>query len=250
MLPVSVSDRTSIRSDRNTWTVSDTVTKNVGKHLIVAGVDIMRQYWDLATDWQALPIIAFDGSVTGHDFSDVLLGRPASFWQGGGQYQRINALQQGYYVQDQIKVQPNLTVNVGLRWEPYRPPRPASGRIGSFRPGQQSQRYPNAPVGLVFPGDAGVSDARSEWQPQLLESAPWNRMAARFSAADFDSDSCRHVHFPHRLLDLQPYGGYPAVQSCVQLSVDRGSRRNRLLQPLGELRADRRKEPVPSISDA
>ena len=63
----------------------------------------MRQYWDLATDWQALPIISFDGSVTGHDFSDVLLGRPASFWQGGGQYQRITAIQQGYYVQDRIK---------------------------------------------------------------------------------------------------------------------------------------------------
>ena len=157
---------------RNTWTVSDTLTKNVGRHLIVAGVDLMRQYWDLATDWQAFPIINFDASVTGHDFSDVLLGRPSNFWQGGGQYQRINAVQQGYYVQDQVKVRPNLTVNVGLRWEPYRPPKPASGRIGAFRPGQKSQRYPNAPNGLVYPGDAGVPDGGVEgglnyWNPRL-----------------------------------------------------------------------------------
>lgn len=142
---------------RNTWTVSDTLTKNAGRHLIVAGVDLMKQYWDLATDWQALPIIDFDGTVTGHDFADVLLGRPSNFWQGGGQYQRINAVQQGYYVQDQIRVKPNLTVNLGVRWEPYRPPLPSSGRIGSFRPGQKSTRYPNAPVGLVFPGDNGVA---------------------------------------------------------------------------------------------
>lgn len=143
---------------RHTWTVSDTLTKNAGRHMIVAGVDLMKQYWDLATDWQALPIIDFDGTVTGHDFADVLLGRPSNFWQGGGQYQRINAVQQGYYVQDQIRVKPNLTVNAGLRWEPYRPPRPSSGRIGAFRPGQKSTRYPNAPAGLVYPGDAGVSE--------------------------------------------------------------------------------------------
>ncbi|MCZ2077669.1 MAG: carboxypeptidase regulatory-like domain-containing protein [Bryobacterales bacterium] len=158
--------------ERDTWTVSNTLTKSLGRHLIVAGVDIMRQSWDLATDWQALPIISFDGSVTGHDFSDVLLGRPSSFWQGGGQYQRIAAVQQGYYVQDQIKVKPNLMVNIGIRWEPYRPPKPASGRIGAFRPGQQSQRYPNAPVGLVFPGDPGVPEGGVEgslnyWNPRL-----------------------------------------------------------------------------------
>ena len=28
---------------------------------------------------------------------------------------------------------------------------------GTLRPGQQSQVIPNAPVGMVFPGDAGIS---------------------------------------------------------------------------------------------
>jgi hypothetical protein len=166
---------------RDTYTLSESLSINKGVHLIVAGVDIMYQKWDLATDWQALPIVDFDGSVTGHDFSDVLLGRPSNFWQGGGQYQRINATQQAYYVQDQIKLRPNLTVNVGMRWEPWAPPAPASGRIGAFRPGEKSQRYPNSPVGLVFPGDSGVPDAGYEgglgyfnprlgiaWQPKAL----------------------------------------------------------------------------------
>ena len=55
------------------------------------------------------------------------------------------------------------------------------GRIPAFRPGQQSSRYPNAPVGLVYPGDSGVGDGGTRntynnfsprisiaWQPKAL----------------------------------------------------------------------------------
>ena len=84
--------------NRSTWGVSDSITKTKGRHLIVGGVDVLRQYWDLATDWLALPIISFDGGVTGHELSDFLVGRVASYTQGGGEYQRLHATQIGVYV--------------------------------------------------------------------------------------------------------------------------------------------------------
>ncbi len=34
-----------------------------------------------------------------------------------------------------------------------------NGRGAAFIPGEQSSRYPNAPLGLVFPGDPGVNSA-------------------------------------------------------------------------------------------
>jgi len=57
----------------------------------------------------------------------------------------------------------------------------SAGRIPAFRPGQTSSRYPNAPEGFVFPGDAGVGDGATQntygnisprislaWQPGAL----------------------------------------------------------------------------------
>ncbi len=50
------------------------------------------------------PIIGFDGGVTGHPFSDFLVGQASSYLQGGGEYQRLHATQLGIYIQDQIRL--------------------------------------------------------------------------------------------------------------------------------------------------
>jgi hypothetical protein len=49
-----------------------------------------------------------------------------------------------------------LTVSAGLRWDPNYPLIIAGGHGAGFMPGQQSTRYPNAPLGLVFVGDKGI----------------------------------------------------------------------------------------------
>ena len=146
----------------NRWTYgfSDNVNISKGKHLFVAGVDFLRQYWYENTDWTALPIVGFNGGstgpFTGSGFADFLLGDMSSWWQGGGESNVIHANMIAPYASDQIKIKPNLTFSIGLRYEPWIAPVVSSGRISYFVPGQQSTRYPNAPAGMIFPGDAGV----------------------------------------------------------------------------------------------
>jgi hypothetical protein len=78
--------------------------------------------------------------------------------------------QVGPFIQDDWRILPNLTINLGLRWDPNTPPVSQGGRgaawvpgastVASYSnstPGQQSTVFPNAPAGLVFPGDPGPS---------------------------------------------------------------------------------------------
>ena len=171
----------------NRWTLgfSDSLSISKGKHLMVVGADVLRQYWYLNTNYGALPIIEFWGGVagnfTGYGFSDFLLGDVGDFFQGGGESTALHQWMYAPYFSDQYKVKPNLTLSFGVRWEPFLAPLPEAGRIPVYAPGEQSTRYPNAPTGVLYPGDAGVPAAGMPnsygyfdprvgiaWQPKAL----------------------------------------------------------------------------------
>jgi hypothetical protein len=163
----------------NRWTggFSDNISISKGKHLIVAGVDVLRQYWYENTDWLGLAILGFgggpNGQFTGNGFSDFLLGDMSSLEQGGGESNIVRSWMIAPYVADQFKLKPNVTLSLGLRYEPWISPVPENGREAVWYPGHQSTRYPNAPEGMLFPGDAGVSgtgtpsDYKRFWDPRI-----------------------------------------------------------------------------------
>ena len=202
--------------NRYTYGFSDSLSISKGRHLIVAGVDVLRQYWYENTDWLALPIIEFgggpQGQFTGSGFADFLLGDVSKYEQGGGESNQIHAWMAAPYVADQIKVKPNLTLSLGLRYEPWIAPVTSSGRIAAFIPGQQSTRYPNAPLGMVFPGDQGVASAGTPsdykkffdprvgiaWQPSALPNTSI-RAAFGVYATPIDYSSWNHAS------DTQPF---------------------------------------------
>jgi hypothetical protein len=100
----------------------------------------------------------FNGTQTGNAFADFLIGAPVALTQASP-YQRNAKTWDGYlFVQDDMHLTPRLTLNVGLRYSIFQPFGIAGNRTNTFRAGQQSTVAPNAPVGMVFPGDRGIQN--------------------------------------------------------------------------------------------
>jgi hypothetical protein len=144
----------------NTYTISDGFSKALGKHTLKLGGEfryLQVNERNLASQDGAF---VFDGSATGVDFADYLLGEPTG--AGGGYTQAALQLLDsrtrygGAYVQDSWKATPNLTVNLGLRWEVSMPWYDTQGKIQTWVKGEQSTVFPNSPQGLVYPGDPGI----------------------------------------------------------------------------------------------
>jgi hypothetical protein len=164
-----------------TYMVSDVFSKAAGKHTWKFGGEF--RYLQINERNYASPNgqFVFDGSVTGSDIADFLLGATSNIG-GNGPYTQA-ALQLldsrtrygGAFAQDAWKVKPNLTLNLGLRWEVSMPFYDTQGKIQTWVPGQQSTVFPLSPTGLVFPGDKGI--------PKTLAPTDYNNFAPRLGLA-------------------------------------------------------------------
>ena len=92
--------------------------------------------------------------------ADFLLGDAASFSQNNLQNDIERHQYIGLYAQDSWKIKRNLSLNYGVRWEPYIGPQMIYGYVSHFSQADfnanvHSAIYHNAPAGTLFPGDAG-----------------------------------------------------------------------------------------------
>ncbi|MEO8737011.1 MAG: carboxypeptidase regulatory-like domain-containing protein [Edaphobacter sp.] len=144
---------------RRDYSLTETFTKSLGRHTISTGVDLFHRHHTEASLFNQSPIVGFNGQYdNGVPFADFLLGKADGLFQGAGEAGATSQWMFGIYGQDQFKVAPKLTATLGMRWDPNTPAHVAGGRGAVYIPGQQSTRYPNAPLGLVFPGDTGITD--------------------------------------------------------------------------------------------
>lgn len=95
-------------------------------------------------------------SGTFNSYADFLLGLPGAYYQYPSAPSNIRSKQSFFFAQDEWHVTPRLVLNLGVRYEYSTPKLDTQGRSFSVIPGQQSTVFPNAPLGLVFPGDAGA----------------------------------------------------------------------------------------------
>jgi hypothetical protein len=90
-------------------------------------------------------------------FASFLTGAPVVFLQGRGDFSRgIRGNELNGYAQDTYIATKRLTLNLGVRYDLPFPYTEIHNRQTLWIPGRQSKVMPNAPEGLLYPGDPGV----------------------------------------------------------------------------------------------
>ncbi|MBV8832957.1 MAG: TonB-dependent receptor [Acidobacteriaceae bacterium] len=160
----------------NTYQFSDNLSWTKDGHSLKFGLSFSPYQNNTVYDFYVNGEYYFYGPTTGVgsgvDLADFLMGLPDEFLQFGKAPSNIRSHQYGTYAQDSWKVTKRLTLNLGVRYEYAQPKYDTQGRSFSFIPGLQSQRFVNAPNGLVFPGDPGAPTGanfpdKNDWAPRF-----------------------------------------------------------------------------------
>src|SRR5204863_3059078 len=161
----------------------------------------------------------FNGQGTGLSLADFMLGIVSGgFLQGNPVYDFDHSEYIGAYAQDNWRVAPNVTINLGLRWEPFLPVKNTYSWVSHFDRALFDQNvhstvYPQAPAGLIFPGDNGYpGDATTfgkTWQFAPRVGLVWTpkgdeRTSLRASWGVFYDTP--HLFFNTRFANNPPWG--------------------------------------------
>ena len=161
--------------DRRTYQGTYTLSWIRGAHSVKFGGEYRYTFSDRNTGNGVDPQFNFDGRYTSFSFADFLIGRPFQFTQGSLRINKNANHAPSLFAQDDWKLTQNLTLSLGIRWEPYLPFYAKNDELTVFRPGQRSSVFPAAPAGLLYVGDSGVQRGGTD--------TDWNNLAPRASLA-------------------------------------------------------------------
>jgi len=151
----------ALRQDPTTFEYRAQGVKVWGAHTFNFGAAFERTRIN-ANDYSYTPgDNTFNGQVTGSALTDFYLGYESQFFQDNGRTFYFRENRPSLYVQDDWKLNRQFTLNLELRWHPWLPPIDLNNSLTAFVPGVQSTIAPNAPKGLLFPGDRGIPDPYS-----------------------------------------------------------------------------------------
>lgn len=128
-----------------------------GSHSIKTGGMFLRTHVNMFQAIAPNSFFVFASSFPTNDaVANLLLGAPVTFYQGLGDFSRgLRNWNAAGFVQDDWRVSQKLTLNYGVRYERINPITEVRDRLNAFVPGVQSTLRPDAPRGLLFPGDRG-----------------------------------------------------------------------------------------------
>ncbi|MCU1309348.1 MAG: TonB-dependent receptor [Candidatus Angelobacter sp.] len=160
----------------NTFIYSDTVSWTKGKHNWKFGFNFSPYQNNTVYDFYGDGEFDFygtgGGSFSQNDFADFLMGLPDEYFQFGNAPSNIRSKSYYGFAQDEWHVRHNLTLTLGIRYEYSSPKLDTQGRSFSLAKGKQSTVFTKAPVGVLFPGDAGAPTGanfpdKNDWAPRV-----------------------------------------------------------------------------------
>jgi hypothetical protein len=180
---VGPSDLITFQPD-NTYAASDVFSKVIKNHTLKFGGEFRYLQVNERNLADVNGAFSFDGTVTGDGsdpsqaFADYLIGAPSGnsgYTQAALQLLDSRTRYGGAFIQDSWKATPDLTLNLGLRWEVSMPWYDTQGKIQTWVKGEQSTVFPLSPTGLVYPGDPGI--------PKTLAPTRYNNFGPRLGLA-------------------------------------------------------------------
>jgi hypothetical protein len=162
---------------RANYTLGDDLHYQLGNHSLAFGFHGEISKVDVNNLYRQPGNFTFNANNTNDALASFLFGYVYEFSQASGQFFNGRDKFYGGYAQDSWKATRRLTLNYGVRYEPFIPWHEKEGRMGSFFPslwasGTHSSVYPLAPAGLRFAGDPGfnkngVDSAYNHFMPRV-----------------------------------------------------------------------------------
>jgi outer membrane receptor protein involved in Fe transport len=184
-----------IRFGRGSIEVTQDWSKSAGSHSLVFGFNLVRKRFNNNTQFHSSGQFQFDGHATGFgnqsgfDRADFMLGAFSFFTQNSGEIEQRRGTQTGWYFGDTWRVSPRLSLNFGLRYEPYKLFADELDRNQTFdfaanKAGIRSKIYKNALPGLFYRGDEKPQGYGSSGTFGSVVTDPdYNNLAPRFGFA-------------------------------------------------------------------
>lgn len=150
------------RVPRNQYNIQHSWTWIKGRHELDFGADLLREQSLLDQDFESAGRFDFAGRYSNDNLVDFMYGKPSAFLQVTPPYVNLTRNMYGMYIQDNFKINRRLTLNLGLRWNPFLPFTDVpNGLISVFndagyKANTRSSRFPNLPAGHFVGGDPGI----------------------------------------------------------------------------------------------
>ncbi|HEV2382488.1 MAG TPA: carboxypeptidase regulatory-like domain-containing protein [Terriglobia bacterium] len=124
------------------YQVVDNLSIVRGNHNLKMGVNYIHELFNQITDFGGVPGVSFNGLFTSNSLGDFLLGDPLSATASvGDSSQDLISNYYAGFLQDNWRVRPNFTLNLGVRYEYGQTPWDRSSKTGWFDPTTQLVEY-------------------------------------------------------------------------------------------------------------
>lgn len=128
-----------------TYQFVDNLTWVKGSHTLKFGADVRRLFDDATTNNWPFGSLSFTSDIAGDSAAAYMLGYPRTVLTPEGvPITKAREWRSAYYAQDDWKLRPNLTLNLGIRWDLFNVPVDvnAVSRRLLFPPGAPPEFYP------------------------------------------------------------------------------------------------------------